>query len=403
MPLSSSIRLAVRAAQAAAVALSLYQAAVTLLGYVVPRKVTPSQSPQSPESLPTFAAVICARNEERVIGDILQDLENQEYPADRLHVTVVAHNCTDSTAQIAECRGARVVILDDGRAGKVAAMLAALENIPASTYVAVFDADARIPSKLMAIVAREISGRSALQVETVPALAHNRLEAAYGFGRESRNVLWWRPRSRLGLGTTLTGSGFFVRPALLEQMLPEIRTGTEDLELTARLAIAGHTVAFTTATQAIVEEPAALSASLNQRSRWVRGHMGTLLRTWPQLMLRAMRGDMRAFDLAVFMIAPTRVLTRAAVAVALLIRLLLPATSVPLVPIARATAAELFIPIGICAKTGILRLDRRGLGIALEHVLLGFLWFPIGAWSIVTARRVAWSPVPRQRRGERTV
>ena len=41
-----------------------------------------------------FAVVICARNEEQVIGNLLKSLEGQDYPEEAYRIFVVADNCT---------------------------------------------------------------------------------------------------------------------------------------------------------------------------------------------------------------------------------------------------------------------------------------------------------------------
>ena len=55
-----------------------------------------------------FAVLICARNEERVIGDLIGSLQRQNYPARLYDVFVVADNCTDRTADAARAMGATV-------------------------------------------------------------------------------------------------------------------------------------------------------------------------------------------------------------------------------------------------------------------------------------------------------
>ena len=55
-----------------------------------------------------YAVVICARNEEKVIGNLLDSIAAQRYPKDKLHVFVIADNCTDATAAIAREKGATV-------------------------------------------------------------------------------------------------------------------------------------------------------------------------------------------------------------------------------------------------------------------------------------------------------
>ena len=55
-----------------------------------------------------FAVVICARNEEQVIGNLLKSLEGQDYPEEAYRIFVVADNCTDGTAEKARRMGAIV-------------------------------------------------------------------------------------------------------------------------------------------------------------------------------------------------------------------------------------------------------------------------------------------------------
>ena len=51
-----------------------------------------------------YAVVICARNEEKVIGNLLDSIAAQDYPQEQLHVFVIADNCNDGTAAIARER-----------------------------------------------------------------------------------------------------------------------------------------------------------------------------------------------------------------------------------------------------------------------------------------------------------
>ena len=55
-----------------------------------------------------YGIVIAARNEEAVIGSLLDSIRACDYPQEKLVVFVVAHNCTDRTAQIARAHGANV-------------------------------------------------------------------------------------------------------------------------------------------------------------------------------------------------------------------------------------------------------------------------------------------------------
>lgn len=55
-----------------------------------------------PEGVPhRFAVLIAARNEAAVIGNLIDSLKQQNYPAELIDIYVVAGNCTDCTAEIA--------------------------------------------------------------------------------------------------------------------------------------------------------------------------------------------------------------------------------------------------------------------------------------------------------------
>ena len=53
-----------------------------------------------------YAILIPARNEETVIGNLINSIKKQDYPQDLITISVVADNCTDNTAQIAREKGA---------------------------------------------------------------------------------------------------------------------------------------------------------------------------------------------------------------------------------------------------------------------------------------------------------
>ena len=67
------------------------------------------KTPMPPaKRLHKYAAVISARNESTVIGELIHSIKKQNYPAELLDVFVVADNCTDNTAAVARRAGATV-------------------------------------------------------------------------------------------------------------------------------------------------------------------------------------------------------------------------------------------------------------------------------------------------------
>ena len=55
-----------------------------------------------------YAVLISARNENAVIGDLIHSIRVQNYPQELIDIFVIADNCTDNTAAVAQEAGAIV-------------------------------------------------------------------------------------------------------------------------------------------------------------------------------------------------------------------------------------------------------------------------------------------------------
>lgn len=88
-----------------------------------------------------YAILIAARNEEAVLPHLLASIAAQDYPADLITTYVVADNCTDRTAELAESCGAKVFVRQNRKEiGKGYALHHLLEQIKASGEYETFDA-----------------------------------------------------------------------------------------------------------------------------------------------------------------------------------------------------------------------------------------------------------------------
>lgn len=61
----------------------------------------------------TFAIIVCAHNEEAVVGQLVENLTILDYPRDMYDIFVVADNCTDNTAKVAIEAGAKVYVREN--------------------------------------------------------------------------------------------------------------------------------------------------------------------------------------------------------------------------------------------------------------------------------------------------
>jgi len=119
--------------------------------------------------MPSVAVIVCAHNEERLIGDLLRDVLTQQLPDGfpLREVLVVADGCTDRTADIVRGVAAtdarvRLMELPVPNRGKSRAFNAGIVTL-ADDIVAMFDADVRLAGRgVLAGLVRAIDRGAAL-------------------------------------------------------------------------------------------------------------------------------------------------------------------------------------------------------------------------------------------------
>ena len=223
-----------------------------------------------------FAILIAARNEELVIGNLINSLLTQNYPPELYDVWVIPNNCTDHTAQAARNFGAHVLECTVPVKCKGDAMRFAYRQLRDKGYDAfcVFDAD-------------NVADPQFLQEMNNAYRAGAR--AAQGY-RDSKNpydspisgcysIYYWmmdrfhnQGKAGLGLSAMLGGTGFMVSAAAFEQMGGwRTQSISEDLEMSVQCALAGVPIAWVPKAVTYDEQPLTFRESIKQRKRWTSG------------------------------------------------------------------------------------------------------------------------------------
>lgn len=242
---------------------------------------------------PRVAILIPAHDEAAGIAATVDALLPHLHQRDRL--VVVADNCTDNTAAIAEALGVIVVVRQDPtRLGKGYALDAGVRFLEADPpdIVIVIDADGTISPGGIDQLA-QFAAASARPVQSVYLLERP-------LGQSPAALISWlaflvknlvRPRGldRLGFPCLLTGSGMAFPWAVLRNA--PIATGqtAEDLRLTVDVAIAGSPPQFCQRARVMSRFPRRAAAARQQRTRWEHGHLETFLTQAPRLFSRAVR------------------------------------------------------------------------------------------------------------------
>lgn len=227
-----------------------------------------------------LAVLIAARNERAVIGELVRSIKQQDYPQDKLHVFVVADNCTDDTAEICRKLGCTVFErFNKQYVGKGFALNFAFEKIfadPANDYEAsiVLDADNLLTKNYVSEMNKVFDQgyRVCTSYRNSKNFAQNWISSGYGlwFLREAEFLN--RPRYVLHSSCAISGTGFLVATDLIKE-----RGGwhyhllTEDIEFTASTVITGEKIGYAGGAMLYDEQPITFKQSWNQRLRWAKG------------------------------------------------------------------------------------------------------------------------------------
>jgi cellulose synthase/poly-beta-1,6-N-acetylglucosamine synthase-like glycosyltransferase len=259
----------------------------------------PSRRQSSPpaKSVP-LAVIIPAHNEQKLIRQCIASLASPA--ASPAAIYVIAHNCTDSTAQCAAEAGAQSLVLNDSVGGKGIALDFGFRHAIAAgaEAVLVIDADSiAAPNIIAAVSAAFAAGAEAVQcryqVANSAANPRTRLAALALLGM---NVLRPLGRHRLGLSCGIFGNGFALSARTLAKVPYTPNSLVEDLEYHLHLIRAGIRVEFLNHTAVFGEMPESGSAAASQRARWEGGRI-LMRRLWTRpLALEVLRGRMRMLE-----------------------------------------------------------------------------------------------------------
>lgn len=279
-----------------------YQFLYTLIIWFRRRKK--EEKPATPQR---YAVMICARNEEAVIADLIGCLRAQTYDASLLHVFVMADNCTDGTAAVSRAAGATVYERHNlQHVGKGYGLNALMQHLQ-QDYPArfdgyfVFDADNLLEPDFIEQMNRTLSQGYDIvtSYRNSKNFGDNWISAGYSlwFLRDSRYLN--HARHLLGSSCSVTGTGFAFSRAVAEDIGAwPYHTLTEDIEFSIDQMLKGHRIAFCADAILYDEQPTGFRQSWRQRLRWCKGYF-QVFRLYGKQLLRGMaRGRFDCFDLS---------------------------------------------------------------------------------------------------------
>lgn len=227
-----------------------------------------------------FAAIIAARNEETVIGSLIESIQLQNYPRELIDIIVVADNCTDSTAEVAEKAGAIVYKrFNKVEIGKGYVLRFIFDKLLAERDIydayCVFDADNLVDKDFFEQMNRAIgAGYEVAQgYRDMKNPSDNWISGGHALFYWMENRFFNYARDYHALSSTINGTGFMILSKVIKEVGFETLTSTEDIEFSLKCVISGRRVGWVPDARVFDEQPVKMSQSFRQRVRWTIGLM----------------------------------------------------------------------------------------------------------------------------------
>lgn len=376
----------------------------------IPIALLKKDKPHKEEKKHRFAVLICARNEEKVIGNLINSIHSQSYGRGNIRVFVMADNCTDSTARIARNAGAVVYKrFDSEKIGKGYALEALLrrvsEDYPKGYFDGffVFDADNILDENYVEEMNRTFCDgyKIITSCRNSKNYGDNWISAGYSlwFLRESRYLN--HARMLLGTSCAVSGTGFFFSREIYEKCGGwPFHLLTEDIEFTVHNIINGEKIGYCPKAVFYDEQPTSFRQSWRQRMRWAKGYLQVFGKYGKNLLKGIGKGDFSCFDMTMA-IMPAVVITVACAAVNMGIGVLALLAGESIMPIVLSLGESLFNMYLTLFAVGAITTATEWKKIhtsawkkilyAFTFPLFMFTYIPISLTALF--RKVEWKPI----------
>ena len=230
-----------------------------------------------------FGMIIPARNEEKVVAGLIESIKKNNYPQDMIQIFVIAHNCTDRTAEIAREHGATVYEYNNPNECTMGYAFKHLFSCIERDYGTqtfdgffLFNADNLLDINYISKMndAFEHYNRQSVitSYRNSKNFGSNLISGMYGIYFIMGARVESSGRTVLGCSTRVQGTGYLINSNVVKNGWNYV-TLTEDWEFTADQILAGNIIRYCDDAIFYDEQPTSVKIMWRQRVRWSRGHL----------------------------------------------------------------------------------------------------------------------------------
>ena len=258
-----------------------YRAIFLVIGVFGTKRYAPAKAKHR------YAVLVAARNEETVIGNLLDSIFEQDYPSELLTVFVIADNCTDQTAALARKRGAICYErFDSEHCTKGYALEFLLENVERDYGIEsfegffLFDADNLLRRDFISRMndAFDSGEEVVVSYRNTKNLGDGWLSASYALHWLRTCRLEHCGRSLFNISGRIQGTGFLFASKYVLNGWHYVSL-TEDRAFSCDVVAKGGRIAYQHEAQFYDEQPNCFRVACRQRLRWAKGHLQAFAET----------------------------------------------------------------------------------------------------------------------------
>ncbi len=248
---------------------------------------------------PTFAVLIPARDESKVISNLLDSLKKQTYKIEPENIYIIVESKKDPTVKIAKSRNINIIYRKDLTKKRKGYALddAVKEIIKAKKHYDayfIFDADNILDRNYFKEMVKSYKKGYDIGIGYRNTKNGNAsiFSATSSLTFSMINTFSNNYKMKHNLTLTVSGTGFYIKGKILEELggYP-FNSLTEDYEFTLYATLTNLTSTYNMKAKYFDEQPTDYNTTIKQRTRWVKGYFEARRKYYPLLKNKAARKD----------------------------------------------------------------------------------------------------------------